>query len=779
MEMQLMEVARRIKELREISGISVEEMARVTSVTEQAYREFESGEKDFTFTFIYKCAHRFGTDVTDLLAGASPTLATYNVNRAGEGLPIARRKGFKYNNLAPLFKNKKAEPFRVLARWSAEEENAPIKLSTHSGQEYDFILSGKLRVSIDGHEEILGPGDSIYYDSSTPHGMVAVGGDCDFIAMIIDTGSGAYDYPETVVQPLTRKRTGPVRKDAEDSVAHAFIETVTDENGVLQDIKFKNVEKYNFVYDTVDVLAKKCPDKTAMLHVDRDMEKVRRITFADMARESARTARYFASLGIKRGDRVMLVLKRHYHFWYSILALHRLGAIAIPATNQLMQHDFEYRYKVASVNAIVCTADGDTAEHAEAAAKVVEASPDYEGDKPIILILADGHDKGATRENWHDFNKEYAAFSSDDYERPADAICGSDTMLMYFTSGTSGYPKAVEHACSYALSHYVTARYWQNVNPDGLHFTISDTGWGKALWGKLYGQWLAEAPVFTFDFDRFSAEEILPMFAKYRITTFCAPPTMYRYFIKENLASYDMSSLEYAAVAGEALNPEVFEQWTRVTGVPLMEGFGQTETTLTIANFVGTAPRPGSMGKPSPIYDIDIITPDGKSAATGETGEIVIKTDKSTPPGLFKGYYRNADGTNASWHDGAYHTGDTAWRDEDGYFHFVGRVDDVIKSSGYRIGPFEIESVIMELPYVLECAVTAAPDEIRGQVVKATIVLVKGKVGDDALKKEIQEYVKTHTAPYKYPRIVEFVTELPKTISGKIRRVELRRRDNA
>ena len=347
-------------------------------------------------------------------------------------------------------------------------------------------------------------------------------------------------------------------------------------------------------------------------------------------------------------------------------------------------------------------------------------------------------------------------------------------MLMFFTSGTTGYPKIASHSHKYALGHFITAKYWHNVDPNGIHFTISDTGWGKALWGKLYGQWLCEAAVFTYDFNKFDAHDILPLFAKYNITTFCAPPTMYRFFIKEDLSKYDLSSIKYATTAGEALNPEVYQQWLKHTGLKLMEGFGQTETTLTVANFVGMNPKLGSMGKPSPLYEVEILTPDGKPAAVGETGEICVSTKNGAPCGLFLGYYRNEEKTKEAWHDGWYHTGDTAWKDEDGYFWYVGRIDDLIKSSGYRIGPFEIESVIMELPYVLECAVTAAPDEIRGQVVKASIVLVRGKTGDDALKKEIQNYVKTHTAPYKYPRIVEFLDELPKTISGKIRRVELR-----
>ena len=389
----------------------------------------------------------------------------------------------------------------------------------------------------------------------------------------------------------------------------------------------------------------------------------------------------------------------------------------------------------------------------------------------ILKIVANGE-----RDGWASFDKEMYSFS-DVFERPTDPellSCGSEPMLMFFTSGTTGYPKIAMHSHKYALGHFITARYWHNVDPNGIHLTISDTGWGKALWGKLYGQWMSETCIFVYDFNKFDANKILPMFKKYNITTFCAPPTMYRFFIKEDLSKFDLSSVKYATVAGEALNPEVYNQFLKATGIKLMEGFGQTETTLVIGNFVGMTAKPGSMGKPSVLYDIDIVDPDGNSVKTGETGEIVIKVGDKAPCGLFMEYYRDTEKTKEVWYDGMYHTGDTAWRDEDGYFWYVGRVDDVIKSSGYRIGPFEIESVIMELPYVVEVGVSAAPDPVRGQVVKASIVLTKGTVGTDELKKEIQNYVKKHTAPYKYPRIVEFRDELPKTISGKIRRVELK-----
>ena len=455
----------------------------------------------------------------------------------------------------------------------------------------------------------------------------------------------------------------------------------------------------------------------------------------------------------------MLVLRRNWQFWVIMMALHKLGAVAIPATDQLLKKDYEYRFETAGVSAICMTADGEGAAHVEEA---FETCPFV---KTRILC-------GGKRDGWRDFDEEYLRYRST-YARTEDAPKGNDPMVMFFSSGTTGYPKLAMHNHKYPLGHFITAHYWHNVEPDGLHFTISDTGWGKALWGKLYGAWMNEGAVFTFDFNRLDAHEILPMFKQYNITTFCAPPTMYRFLIREDLSKYDLSSIHYATTAGEALNPEVFHQFKKATGLSVMEAFGQTETTLVLGNFAGTTPKVGSMGKPSPLFDVTLVDPEGNEVKAGEPGEICIRTDKGIPCGLFMGYYRNDEMTQSVWHDGLYHTGDVAWRDEDGYFWYVSRADDVIKSSGYRIGPFEIESVIMELPYVLECGVSAAPDEIRGQVVKASVVLTKNAVGTPELAKEIQDYVKKRTAPYKYPRIVVFRDELPKTISGKIQRNQL------
>ena len=749
---KLMEVAQRIREMREIFGMTESEMAQKTEVSVEEYCQYEAGKLDFPFTFIHKCSLAFGIGITDLLEGQSAHLSSYTVTRKGMGQETAKEDGIQIQNLAPLFRKKIAEPYWVRYEYSKELQDKPIHLTKHSGQEFDFVMQGRLKIQIGDNVEYLEAGDSIYYNSSTPHGMIAVDGeDCLFVAVVLP---GDNTEEETVRSTLL-----PARAPMEDQlVCREFITTEEDENGYPVSVDFQNEDRFNFAFDVVDAIAKRSPDKLAMIHVSRDKTE-RRFTFNDMKRASAQCANYFKSLGIKKGDRVMLVLKRHYQFWFSILALHKLGAIVIPATNQLLAHDFEYRFNAADISAVICTADGDVARQIELAEAT---SPTL---RTKILV-------GGEREGWKNFNEEYPLFSTHFY-RTEETACGRDLMLMFFTSGTTGYPKIAAHTYQYPLGHYVTAKYWHGVSPDGLHFTISDTGWGKALWGKLYGQWLCEGAVFTYDFDRFDASDILPMFAKYGITTFCAPPTMLRMMIKEDISKYDLSSIRHMTTAGEALNPEVYRKFEEATGLQTMEGFGQTETTLTIANLMGGAHKLGSMGRPVPFYDVDLVDPDGNPVPVGEVGEIVIHTDKKIPCGLFAGYYKNQEKTDEVWHDGLYHTGDTAWRDEDGFFWYVGRVDDVIKSSGYRIGPFEIESVIMELPYVLECGVSAAPDEVRGQVVKASVVLVKGTEPTEALKKEIQQYVKEHTAPYKYPRIVVFRDELPKTISGKIQRNKL------
>ena len=748
------EMAARIRELREIEGLTPEEMAQKTDISVEEYLECEAGRSDLNFAFIYRCALAFNVDVTDIIEGHSPTLKSFTLTRSGEGQEIANAHGMTYYNMAYAFQNRIAEPLYVKSEYDAEAQTRDIELTTHEGQELDIVISGHLRVQIGEHSVILGRGDSVYYNSSTPHGMIAVNGeDCEFYAIVLNP-SGEPIPELTPVQRVEEKRV--IAQDTKKRIYHEYVDVIKDEKGTPTSITFKNTEHFNFAFDIVDGLAKRDPAKLAMLHISRDKTE-RRFTFEDMRKASARCANYFTSLGIKRGDRVMLVLRRTYQFWFAMLGLNKLGAIAIPAVCQLQEHDFDYRFKAAGIETVISTPD--TAEQIDAACRT------YGGMKNRIMV-------GGTREGWRNFDDEYKMFSSH-YERTPDAPGGDDLMLMFFTSGTSGYPKIAAHNYKYALGHFHTAKYWHCCDPDGLHFTISDTGWAKAMWGKLYGQWLCEAATFVYDFDRFDAADILPMFKKYNITTFCAPPTMLRMMIKEDLTKYDLSSVKHMTTAGEALNPEVYRQFEKATGLQIIEGFGQSETTMVIGNLRGAPHKIGSMGKPAPIYKVSLVDPDGAPVPVGEVGEIVIDVSDGAPCGLFTGYYGDEEKTKEVWHDGFYHTGDTAWCDEDGYYWYVGRVDDIIKSSGYRIGPFEIESVIMELPYVLECGVSAAPDEVRGQIVKASIVLTKGTEPTEELKKEIQDYVKTHTAPYKYPRLVVFRDELPKTSTGKIQRNKL------
>ncbi len=518
--------------------------------------------------------------------------------------------------------------------------------------------------------------------------------------------------------------------------------------------------RFNFAWDVVDVVAKREPGRRALVWCDEKGQEAT-FTFGQMAELSLRAATFFLSLGIGRGDPVMLILKRRYEYWFCLLGLHRIGAIAIPATHLLTKKDIAYRNNAAAVKAVVCVNDPKVLDNVDAA---LPESPTL---KHRIAL-------GVNRTGWQDLRAEME-------KSPAtlDRVHteNTDTSLLYFTSGTTGMPKMVQHDFVYPLGHILTAKYWQNVMDGGLHLTVADTGWAKAAWGKIYGQWLCGSAVFVYDYDRFVPSALLGVIARHRVTTFCAPPTMYRFFIKEDLSQFDFSSLKYCTVAGEPLNPEVYSRFLELTGLKLMEGYGQTEMTAAIAVFPWMEPRPGSMGKPSPGYDIDLLDDDGKSCEAGEKGQIVVRTNARAPVGMFHGYYKDPDLTARAWHDGVYRTGDVAWKDEDGYFWFVGRTDDVIKSSGYRIGPFEVESALIEHPAVLECAVTGVPDADRGAVVKATVVLAKGYTACPELAATLQEHVKKTTAPYKYPRIIEFVPELPKTISGKIRRVEIREKD--
>lgn len=552
------------------------------------------------------------------------------------------------------------------------------------------------------------------------------------------------------------------------SLLNKFLQRIEFESypDFKENFKINVPQNFNFAYDVVDAYATEIPDKIAMVWCD-DSDNNYVFTFADMKYYSDKAANFFTKLGIKKGDTVMLTLKARYEFWFCLLALHKIGAIAIPATHMLRSEDIVYRVEQAKIKMVVCIAEDGVPEYFDEADKELK---DY---NLIKVIVGDGD-----REGWINFNKEIEVAPLE-FERPTgDAnTTNEDISLVYFSSGTTGLPKMIQHDYTYPLAHIITAKYWQNVVEDGLHYTVADTGWAKSVWGQIYGQWISGSAVFVYDYEKFDATNMLEKASRHGVTTYCAPPTIYRFLIKEDLSKYDFSTLEYAVTAGEPLNPEVYNKFYEFTGLKLMEGFGQTESVVSVANFPWMEPRPGSMGKPAPIYDIIIVDKDSKPSDIGEEGEIVIKTTSKKPIGLFGGYYLDLEKTKEVWYDGCYHTGDTAWMDEDGYIWFVGRTDDMIKSSGYRIGPFEVESAVISHPSVLECAITAYPDPVRGQVVKATIVLTNDYQPSEELKKEIQNHVKKVTAPYKYPRVIEFVDELPKTISGKIRRVEIRSKD--
>lgn len=576
-----------------------------------------------------------------------------------------------------------------------------------------------------------------------------------------------------------------------------YVDETYAPDGQLETFSVHYPDNFNFGYDIVDDIAMNDPDRRAMIWCNPEGEE-HIFTFADMKRWSDKTANFLVDQGIKRGDYVLVVLRRHYQFWFVATALAKIGAVMVPATFMLKEHDLEYRLNGASISSIICTSVGEISQIAD---NVIDECPSvtsrilvngagggttkYDDEGNLIAVAgtvgaALSGEEGICaasieRKGWVDFNSGVRA-ASELFER-RDTVA-AEPMLMYFSSGTSGNPKMVLHNSGYAVAHLITAKHWHNVQPDGVHFTIADTGWGKAVWGKYYGQWLMEACVLTYDFDRFNAGEILSLISKYQVTTLCCPPTMYRLMMSENFDAYDLSSLQYSTTAGEALNPDLFNFWKEHTGLTIYEGFGQTETPLTIANLKHSTPRSGSMGKPVPLYDVEIQRDDGSRCNTGETGEICIRMEPR-PAGIMMEYYRDPEKTANAIYDGWYHTGDTAWVDEDGYFWYVGRNDDVIKSSGYRIGPFEIESELLEHEAVRECAVTGVPDPVRGFAVKATVVLADGFTGSDELTRELQAWVKHRTAPYKYPRIVEYVDALPKTVNGKIRRVAIRQKDGA
>ncbi len=537
-----------------------------------------------------------------------------------------------------------------------------------------------------------------------------------------------------------------------------YVKETYDENGLLKHLDIDCPDDFNFGYDIVDDIAVNDPERVAMVW-EHENGECRRFTFADIKRLSDKTCNYLASKGIGKGDFVMLVLKHSYQFWFICVALHKMGAIAVPATFMLKSHDIEYRIDAAGLKAAIVTDDDDIIESFEGAGNI---------DKLACRFTVNGH-----RDGWLDFDREMEE-CSEAWERVPTKR--TDRFLMYFTSGTSGNPKMAVHDYSYPLGHILLAKHWQQVEADGLHWTVADTGWAKNAWGKFYGQWIMEAAVFVYEYDRFEPHHIMNMIEKHRITTFCCPPTMFRLYLNAGIEGHDLSSLKNCCIAGEPLSPDTFNTWYKATGLKLMEAFGQTESSVIVGTLRGMTPKPGSMGKPSPQFRVELLDKEGNPVRPGEEGEICVSISPRVP-GIFVEYYRDEVKTNETLRGGWHHTGDVAWKDEDGYFWYLGRNDDIIKSSGYRISPFEIESVLVEHPAVLEVAVTGVPDPIRGQLVKATIILREAYKPTDELKKELQQFTKSRTAPYKYPRVIEFVDAIPKSISGKVRRVVIRNRD--
>ena len=537
-----------------------------------------------------------------------------------------------------------------------------------------------------------------------------------------------------------------------------YVRETFDENGLLKHLDIDCPDDFNFGYDIVDDIAVNDPQRLAMVW-EHENGECRKFTFADIKRLSDKTCNYLSSKGIGKGDFVMLVLKHSYQFWFICVALHKMGAIAVPATFMLKPHDIEYRIDAAGLKAAIVTDDDDIVESFEGAGNI---------DKLACRFIVNGH-----RDGWLDFDTEMKE-CSEVWERVPTK--STDRFLMYFTSGTSGNPKMAVHDYSYPLGHILLAKHWQQVEPDGLHWTVADTGWAKNAWGKFYGQWIMEAAVFVYEYDRFEPHHIMNMIEKHKVSTFCCPPTMFRLYLNAGIEGHDLSSLKNCCIAGEPLSPDTFNTWYKATGLKLMEAFGQTESSVIVGTLRGMTPKPGSMGKPSPQFRVELLDKEGNPVRPGEEGEICVSISPRVP-GIFVEYYRDEKKTNETLRDGWHHTGDVAWKDEDGYFWYLGRNDDIIKSSGYRISPFEIESVLVEHPAVLEVAVTGVPDPIRGQLVKATIILREAYQPTDELKKELQQFAKSRTAPYKYPRVIEFVDAIPKSISGKVRRVVIRNRD--
>ncbi len=760
-DMRSTEIRDRIRELRENNDYTIEYMANANNIPTDVYIAYENGDKPLSYAFIYTCSQIFNIDINELIQGDAPDISTVAITRSGEGVQNQKAHGMVTRNLAPRFRNRMVEPLFITAEYEPGNEDKPLEVTTHIGQEFDYILDGQLKIQIGDKTDVLNAGDTVFFDSSLPHGFMAIGGrDCRILAAMVSPED--IDFTKVTSSAASASGSGsasgsvPSSEDLKDLWSD-FIETEENADGVLQHISFKNTDSFNFSFDVVDKLADVCPDTPALVHIDEHHTE-RRFTFKDIKKKSGRAANYLSSLGIKKGDRVMLVLRRNWQFWPIMIALGKIGAIAVPVTWQLNPKDYHYRFRNGRINAIIACNEADILD------KIDTAAANY--GRSLIKVSA-----GGPRAGWCDFDSGYDKMSAR-FSRSKDSACGTDPMLMIFQSYSDDMAQPCCFDCRYPLASFVIGRYWNCNEPGSLSLAITDTAWAKALWSKLYGPWLCASGVFTYDFRALKLPDLMNYISSYRITSVTAPSSLLRALLNEDMDAFDLSSLKTVCTVGDSMDPDVFHMFQEATGIAIRSGYGQAETSLLTGDFIGTEPLAGSIGTANPMYEIRLLDKDGREVEIGEPGEICVSV-KDNPIGIMSELYRKPDLTAKVIRNGWLHTGDLAWRDEDGHFWSIGRIDDIIKCAGFRIAPAEVEDTIMEIPYVLECGVTGVPDQTRGQIVKAGIVLIPEKDPSEDLKTEIQEYVKNNTASYRYPRIVEFRTELPKNRDGKVIRSKL------
>ncbi len=751
-EVQSAEVIKRIRSIRKYHNYSYDYMAKALDITPQEYQAYENCEKEAPYAFLYTCAQIFSMDVNELIEGSAPDQNISTITRSGEGLITKNVQGTVVRNLASRFRNRLAEPLLVTAAYFPQNDDAPIPLVRHTGQEYDYVLEGHLKVQVGDQIEVLGPGDTIYFDSTLPHGLVAVeGADCKYLATMITPDDEA----------LPSSHAASDEDDADQEEFHPWMDFIiprVSETGEPEAISYRNHKHFNFAFDIVDALADTYPNKTALIHIDSEMHE-RRYTFKDMKKMSGRAANYLTSIGISKGDRVLLTVKRSWQFWIIMTALMKIGAVIVPSTHFASPKDLAYRFHNARITAVICVNEGRITKNIEAAA--------IRYGRNLIKVSVNGSIKG-----WHDFDREYDKMSAR-FLRSMDTPQGTDPMIMFMQSYSYGMAKPVVFDYTYPLASFFSARYWNRLEPDDVSLSLSDTAWDKAYWSKLFGPWLCESTVLAYDFKTFRPKDLFKLITDYKISCFTAPASMYRALLNEDLSILRDSSLKTVCTVGDNLEPEIFNRFREMTGLSIMAGFSQTETSLLIGTYAGVEPRAGSIGRANPSYEIHLLDSEYKEVDTDEPGEICVSLRNGTPIGLMKEVYYDPERTAELTKGGYLHTGTLAWKDEEGYFWNIGRIDDVIECFGYRIGPEEVESTILELPYVVECGVSSVPDDVCSQIVKASVVLTPDKEPTEDLKTAIQDYVKENTASYRYPRIVEFRTELPKDADGVVIRSKL------